>query len=248
MTAPFSVVNEATQVPLANFDTAGNLQLAGSLLVGSLTPLGSGGAGVLELANAATAPTHTTPGGLVVYAAGGGLVYASAGGQINKVFGSQGPTPTVTVANSNTETVLQTLTVPGGDIPAAGAVFHSVAYGSYSWTATPTLQFISRWGGVAGGQVATQPAQTLGTAQTNTHWSVETWLTFASATTAAAGIAVSLGTSSTTDATSDTFSTRNNLLTVTSNTANDWVLTVTWGAASASNTLTLIGGYTERIA
>jgi hypothetical protein len=248
VTAPFSVVNEDSQAVCANFDPAGNLQVAGNLLVGSLAPLNSGGAGVVELANVTTVPSHATPGGLALYSSGGKLAYASAAGLTNKLAGSQGGvTGTTTVANSNAETVLQTVTIPAGD-PVAGSVYHSVAYGVYSWTGTPTLQFNTRWGGLAGTLIAQQPAQTLGTAQTNAHWKVEQYLTFRSATSVQAALQVTLSSSTTTDATTTTFSTPVNPQTVTTSAAADWVLTVTWGAAASANTISLTGGYTEGVA
>lgn len=248
MGAPFNVVNENTGVVLANFDAQGNLQLSGNAVIGSLTPLASGGVGVIELANATTAPTNVTPGGIALYSNGGVAAYKNAAGLINTLTGSQGGiTTSVTVANNNTEQVLQTVTIPANDV-IAGAVYHSVAWGQYSDTLTPTLTFTTRWGGVAGTLLAQVPAITLGSGVTNVPFKFEVWMNFLSKTTVQAVIELDLGTSSTTDAASPFIATPTSATTVTTTGANAWVSTVTWSAASASNTISMLAGFTERLA
>ncbi len=66
------------------------------------------------------------------------------------------------VANTVTETILfPNITVPGNYL-ADGRVLRLTAYGGYGTTATPTLQFRLRWGGVAGTVMAATGAYTTG--------------------------------------------------------------------------------------
>ena len=62
------------------------------------------------------------------------------------------------IANTTTETIL----FPNITIPASyfqdGRVIRITAYGAYGTTATPTLKFALRWGGVAGTVLAAQAA------------------------------------------------------------------------------------------
>lgn len=248
MGAPLNIVNEVTGQVLANFDTQGNLQVSGNTVIGSLTPLNSGGVGVLELATAGSLPTNVTPGGVALYASGGVFAYKNSAGLVNTVTGSQGGiTAPVTVASTNAETVLQTVTIPAND-PIAGAVYHSVAWGQYSDTLTPTLTFSTRWGGVGGTLLAQVPAITLGSGVTNVPFKFEVWMNFLTKTTVQAVIELDLGTSASTDAASPFIATPTAATTVTTTAANAWVSTVTWSAASASNTISMLAGFTERLA
>lgn len=248
MGAPFNVQNELTGQILANFDSAGNLQLSGNAVIGSLSPLNSGGVGVLELATAGTLPTNVTPGGVAVYATGGVLAYKNAAGLTNTVTGSQGGiTAPVTVNTTAAETVLQSVTIPPNDV-IGGAVYHSVAWGQYSDTGTPTLLFTTRWGGVAGTLLAQVPAITLGSGVSNVPFKFEVWMNFLTKTTVQAVIELDLGTSSSTDAASPFIATPTAATTVTTTGPNAWVSTVQWSASSASNTISMLAGFTERLA
>lgn len=62
------------------------------------------------------------------------------------------------VANTTTETVLfPNITIPANYMQD-GRALRIKAYGSYGTTATPTLQFALRWGGVSGTVLAAQAA------------------------------------------------------------------------------------------
>lgn len=62
------------------------------------------------------------------------------------------------VANTTTETILfPNITIPANYMQD-GRVLRMYAMGSYGTTATPTLKFSIRWGGVAGTQLAAQAA------------------------------------------------------------------------------------------
>lgn len=248
MSGPFNIENETTNTVVANFDTAGNAQVLGNLTVGTVAPLSSGGVGVVEIATAGTLPTNITPGGVALYSAGGVLAYKNSAGLANTVTGSQGGiTSPVTVANTAAESVLQSVTIPAGDT-IAGAVYHSVAWGMYSDTGTPTLTFTTRWGGVAGTVLAQVPAITLGSGVTSVPFKFEVWMNFLSKTSVQAVIELDLGTSAATDAANPFIATPTAAVTVTASTPNAWVSTVTWSAASASNTISMLAGFTERLA
>jgi hypothetical protein len=148
---------------------------------------------------------------------------------------------TVTVANTVTETVIGTLTIPANDT-VVGAVYRVVVYGTASVTGTPTFTIRGRLGGVAGTLAATIGAVTASSGVTNQTWSVEfdivclttggsgTWMprmvvvqnvTAAAAQTGTVLLPVS-GASVTRDTTA----------------SSDMVVTWAWSAASASNTAT----------
>jgi hypothetical protein len=66
-----------------------------------------------------------------------------------------------TINTSTTETILfPNITVPGNYL-ADGRVIRLTAYGAYGTTATPTMTFSIRWGGVAGTVIAKSTAVTL---------------------------------------------------------------------------------------
>lgn len=244
---PFNITNQLTETTVGNFDGAGNAQLAGNVSVGTLAPLGSGGVGVLELATAGTPPANITAGGIVAYAQNGVLKYVNSQGLVNTLTGSQGGiTAAVTVANTAAETALQTVAVPASD-PIAGAVYHSVAWGIFSWTGTPTIQFTGRWGGTAGTVLAQLPALTLGTAQTNTPFKIESWLNFLTATSVQAVLEIDLTTASASDVANPYICTPTAPVTVVTNVSKNWVLDVTWGTAAAGNTISMLAGFTERL-
>lgn len=156
------------------------------------------------------------------------------------------------VANSTTETIVfPNVTVPANYLQD-GRILRVTAYGRHSTTATPTLTFRLRWGGVAGTVIAASGAMVTGTTVTNAMWKVEAIIqvrsngstgtvftvgeamcgedatsTVGSATNARASdfmgsAGVSVPAAVTVDLTADTALS----------------LTAQWGTASASNTLT----------
>lgn len=203
----------------------------------------------LALLNQSAAPSATAAAG-TVYALAGQPQWINPQGLTGTVPGCQGGLATAgitTVANTSAETVLQTLSLPAAD-PVAGTVYQMVGWGVYSDTGTPTLAWASRWGGVAGTSLSTIAATTLGSGVSNVAFKVDCVLNFLSTTTAQVHMAVDLGTSTSTNATTRLTSSPSAAVTVSAATAKTWVTTVTFSAASASNTISLLGGYSLRLA
>jgi hypothetical protein len=204
--------------------------------------------GPLTLTNQ-TAQPATPTGAAVLYASGGVMTYVNPQGLVNTIVGSQGGlTTTTTVANTATETLLQGLSLPANDA-VASAVYRLRGWGVYSWTSTPTIQFTARLGGVAGTLLAQIPAFTLGTAQTSAPFEFEVVANFLSATTVQTLLSVSLTSATTSDAASPPFvATPTSATTISLSSTKVLQLDVTWGTAAAGNTISLLGGWTERIA
>lgn len=203
----------------------------------------------VTLANQSVTPVTPT-GGPAVYGNNGLLAYVNTQGLVNTIVGSQGGLQTAgiaTVSTTASETVLQTMSLPANDA-VAGSVYRMVGWGTYGDTGTPTLAFGSRLGGVSGTSLATIAATTLGSGVTGIAWRAECLLNFLSATTAQAFIELELGTSATTNATTLLTSTPTAATTVSLTAAKAWVLTVTFSASNASNTISLLGAWSERIA
>lgn len=82
------------------------------------------------------------------------------------------------IANSTTETILfPNVTIPANFLQD-GRVLRLKAYGGYGTTATPTLKFTIRWGGVSGTVLASQAANVTtsavgGGASMTAAWAVE---------------------------------------------------------------------------
>lgn len=193
--------------------------------------------------------TPSTPvGSSVLYSTNGGVLAAiSPTGQVTTIGGvTQAQSTTVTVANTAAVTALQSYTVPAGD-PVAGAIYNLYGYGIYSDTGTPTLAFTAYWGGVAGTSLTTFTSAALGSGVTNVPFVYEVAINFRTATSAVANINMNLGTTAA-GASSNYVITSTAPVTVTSNVASAMTVGVTWSAASASNTISLLGGWVERIA
>lgn len=223
---------------------------------GSNGPLAAESAASPETLNAPltfanqTATPATPTAGPVLYGTGGVLTYVNTQGLVNTMVGSQGGLQTAGITTVNTtasETVLESMSLPANDaIP--GAVYKMVGWGTYGDTGTPTLAFGSRLGGVGGTSLGTIAATTLGSGVTGQAWKAELLLNFLSATTAQVYMEVLLGTSTSTNATTLLTSTPASAVTVSLSATKAWVLTVTFSASSASNTISLLGGWSERIA
>lgn len=158
----------------------------------------------------------------------------------------------VAVANTTTETILfPNITIPA-NFMQDGRALRITAYGRHSTTATPTLTFRIRWGGVSGTVLCASGAITAGSGVTAAMWRLEAIIqvrsngstgtifctgevelaedaanTVGSATNATAvGLMGSAGVATPAAATVD----------LTADTALS--VTVQWSAASASNTIT----------
>jgi len=201
----------------------------------------------LLMLNQSQAPAAVA-GGALIYVLGGVLTYVNPQGLAQTLVGSQSGLVTAgitTVASTASETALQTMSLPANDA-IAGAVYRQVGWGVYSTTGTPTLAFGSRLGGVAGTSLATIAATTLGTV-TTVGFKYEIFLNFLSTTTAQCLFELDLGTSSSTNAVTPLLGTPAAATTVAITSTKAWVVTVTWGTSSSSNTLSLLGGYSERV-
>lgn len=159
------------------------------------------------------------------------------------------PTSVTTVANTITETVMATLTIPANDV-TAGAVYRIEAWGIASVTGTPTFTVQGRLGGVAGASMGTTGAITAASAVTNRAW----WATFdlVCVTTGASGTwrpALSLYNDAAVAALPGQTRAIMQTAAVTRDTtaSNDMVLTWTWGTASTSNTATCQGVIARRL-
>src|SRR3990172_9456954 len=77
------------------------------------------------------------------------------------------------VANTTTETIVfPNVTIPANHM-ADGRFLIIKAYGKLSTTATPTIIFGLRWGGVAGTLLAVTEALTNGSGVANVNWALE---------------------------------------------------------------------------
>jgi len=218
-----------------------------NLLVGGTTALGDGGVGEIALANAATVPAGNPTGGIVLYSLGGVLTYKNPQGLLQTLTGSQGGlTTTTTIANTAAETQLQGFSMPASDA-IASAVYRVMGWGTYSTTGTPTIAFNVRLGGVAGTILAQIPAITTPTGAASLPFKYEIMLNFLTATTVQPVIDLDFATA-TADSGTVYVATPSAAVTVSLSTAKTLSTTVTWGTASASNTISLLGGYSERVA
>lgn len=165
------------------------------------------------------------------------------------------------VANTTTETIL----FPNVTIPANymqdGRTLKVTAFGQYSTTSTPTLLFSLRAGGVAGTLLCKSAAITGASSVTAAAWFVEIYITVRSngsaGTVMANGMAnVGSGTAPTvgsaTGAAASSPMTAGGIITpatasydLTADQA--FSLTITWGTANASNTITGLNYYIEAL-
>lgn len=161
---------------------------------------------------------------------------------------SSGPT---TVANTVTETVIATATIPAGDA-VAGAIYRMTAYGTASSTGTPNFTINARLGGVSGTTMAGIGASPTASAISGRPWHAVYYLRCVSSGASASWSPTFVVYHNLTTAAQ----TGNNIQlpnstanqTVDSTVSQAMVLTWTWGTASASNTATCTGVVFERVA
>jgi hypothetical protein len=158
---------------------------------------------------------------------------------------------TTTVSNTTSESVIATYTVPANDM-VVGATYKLTAWGTASVTGTPTLTWKNKAGGVAGTGNATVPA-TASSGVTNKVWKVEAL--FVCLTTGGAGtwhgnLTVQEGVSvaGANPVVAVTRMDGNSTTSIDTTASKDLVITFTWSAASASNSLICRGYTAERIA
>ena len=161
---------------------------------------------------------------------------------------SSGPT---TVANTVTETVIATATIPASDA-VAGAIYRMTAYGVASSTGTPNFTITARLGGAAGTSMASIGASATASGISGRPWHAVYYLRCVSTGASAAWSPTFVVYHSLTTAAQ----TGNNIQlpnstanqTVDSTVSQAMVLTWTWGTASSSNTATCTGVVFERVA
>lgn len=157
-----------------------------------------------------------------------------------------------TVANTTTETVIATMSIPAGDL-AVGSAFRFKIHANLSFLASATITWKCRWGGVAGTNIGTVGATTLSsTAQTNKESMLEGYMQVRSIGTSGTGFANLVEYRNTQDTGSVgggngtviangggvQLGSTDGVVTLDTSSATTFVVTAQWGAASASNTLT----------
>jgi hypothetical protein len=146
-----------------------------------------------------------------------------------------------TVANTTTETVVGTFTIPASDA-VVGATYRARLIANVSFLASAQLTWRARLGGVAGTQLAQAGPTTLsGTAQTNKESVVEVDLVCVS--TGASGtwfamLAEQRNTTQTGSVGDIQLGSSDGTITRDTTASNAFVITAQWAAASTSNTLT----------
>lgn len=200
-----------------------------------------------------------TPSGQVSSYSGAGGNSTAGGGGLHATLNAQGLTTlqggvvpgsvitaASTVANSSAETQLVGLTVPAADA-VAGSIYMIKASGVYSDTGTPTIAFGLRWGGAAGVSIASFTSAALGSGVSNLAFQVEALIQFWTLTTATGYVNVDLG--GTAPATTrETAVSGASAATVAVTSQKVLSVTVTWSAASASNTISAMTAYGTRLA
>lgn len=159
-------------------------------------------------------------------------------------------TTTTTVANTITETVVATMTIPANDA-IVGAIYRIEAWGISGVTGTPTFTFQGRLGGVAGASMGSTGAITAG-AGTGRSWRAQ--FDLICATTGGSGTwrpNLALFQNQTAGAGNiGPWHQVNQVAAVTRDTtiSNAMVITWQWGTANAANTATCQGVIAQRIA
>lgn len=201
---------------------------------------GAGGASSTD-----TALARTAAGRLALTGTNAALTIGSA-----SYRNALGPTSVTTVANTITETVVATGTIPAADV-VAGAVYRVKAWGIASVTGTPTFTLTARLGGVAGASMGAIGPTTASTGVANKAWTAEVELICV--TTGASGtwmprFALFQNISVATVIGSNHQIQQTAAVTRDTTVSNTMVVTWTWGTASSSNTATCQGYIFERVA
>lgn len=211
-------------------------------------------------------PTSTIPPSVPVQPTGQVSSYSgtggnstSGGGGLHETLNAQGLytlqggvvpgsviTAAATVANTSAITQLVGLTIPAAD-PVAGAVYLIKASGVYSDTGTPTIAFGLVYGGAGGTSIATLTSAALGSGVSNLAFAVEAQIQFWTTTTATGYVTVDIG-GTAPAVTRNAAVSGASAVTVASSTQKVLSLCVTWSAASASNTISAMTAYGQRLA
>jgi hypothetical protein len=194
-----------------------------------------------------TATPATPTAGAVLYSTGGVLTYQNTQGLVNTITGSQGGLTAVGTAITGTtsETVIQSMSLPANDaIPSA--VYKIVGWGIFSTTASPgNTVFTIRLGGVAGTTLVATANIALTASLTNAQFNYEARVNFLSATTVTADLELTINTAAG-GAAAEFLVATTAAVTVSLTSTKALVVDITPGASG--NSLTLQGGWSERVA
>lgn len=180
---------------------------------------------------------ETDTGRTLLYSGSAWIVLA---GVINSI------TSTTTIANSAVLSTLQSGTIPANQ-PIAGSIYEMHGSGMYSVTGTPTLQFSLYWGGIAGTNLITFATFGATSGITGANFDYEIRLNFRSSTSVVATMTNNINTNATSNS-SNVYTDTPSPVTVTTTSASALAVGFQWSAASASNTISLLGGYLEQVA
>lgn len=224
-----------------------NERVGTNLTVGATSTLGDNGMGEIQLHNVSAVPTTNPTAGVLVYAdATSTLTQRKPAGTVAVLSGNLASvTSTTTVANTLTETVLGVATIPANE-PKAGSVYHMYGYGQYSVTSTPTLTFKVYWGGLGGTNILSLPAINASNNITAAAYRYDVTVGFRSTTSLVASMHLHLVTDTGTSV-AQGYTTTTAPTTVTTSAASDLAVSFKWSAASASNTISALGGNTQLV-
>lgn len=176
---------------------------------------------------------------------------------MSRQYWSEGLTWATSDATAVASTASETIAVPNVTIPANymqdGRTIRITAFGELSTTATPTIQFFLRWGGVAGTLIAKSDAITTTNNSSKLNWMFQCYVT--TRTNGSTGALYGMGEAGVQLTTST--DTKNIIGAGGSNTPAPAVVDLTvdtalafsvqWSASSASNTLTCHSYYIESL-
>ena len=191
--------------------------------------------------------------GAMIYCLDGKIWTKRANGGVNLANGCQNAiSAPVTVANSTDEDYLAVYPIPAYEA-VAGSVYKLYFWGTYSVTGTPALTFTARHanpGDFTGIALASIPPVTAGSGVTDLLFEATAVMGFYSPVLAQASLKVEFGISDASDAARTYLAapvTANGSTVATY--VEKWLsVTLTWSAADPANTLSVLGGYGQRIA
>jgi hypothetical protein len=151
----------------------------------------------------------------------------------------------VTIANTAALSTLQSYTVPAGE-PFRGSYYSMKGFGTYSVTGTPNMTFAVYWGGTGGTLLRGLPTIAAPSGLTSAMFSYEVQIEFLTATTVLCSLVLNFGTSVGSYTSNLYVYNTVSTITVATSTAQNLTVGFTWGTASSSNTITLVGGRTVK--
>jgi len=150
---------------------------------------------------------------------------------------------TTTVTGVTAETVLQGATIPAND-PQTASVYQIVGYGVLT-AASGDLGWTVRWGGTTGKVLAALPSTNAAPVITNGSFKYTVTVTFRSTSVVTAAMELLIDSSTTTNAAVPYIQTPTSATTV--STTSDTALVVDITPSASGDTVTLLGGYVEKV-